>query len=180
MAHIRNLRNSVVIIPAPHAGEDVITLHPRGDLSGADAVMVDDATMEVVSVKNALARGYIEEISDEDVDQIRLRSAQAAEEETTERASQAAVEVRKDDSMTGVACVGPGVRPGLPCEGMLLRLSKEVRGGETPPLCKAHESLAHEYTYVEVQEEDPNTGEMRQVGKWRRMSMSTGPITTTL
>lgn len=173
MAHLRNLRKSVVIIPAPHAGEAVITLHPRGDISGADAVMVDDDTLKAVSVKNALSRGYIEEVSDEEMETIRLDAGERAEEEKTaaEEAISASIETRQDTSIMGLSCIGPGVRPTLPCENMVLRPSKEVRAGEVPPLCKAHASLAHEYTYTEGRETNPNTGESRSVSTWVRMAM---------
>lgn len=171
---IRNKKKQSVILPL--RGQEPLIFMPAGDPTRSDVLMVEDAVVESVGLKEAIRRGLLEIVPESEVDAVLTHQDVAMDVQQSTAPLDATIERRQNRDLIAATCIGPGARPGMECGATLIRPSAEVKNGDAPPLCSSHESLSATYYQTEVQVEGRSEDGVESgpvtTKVWKRMEMA--------
>jgi hypothetical protein len=146
---------------------------PKGDSAGGDIRTVPaDIFDRSVSFIDAIRKGVLKiEQADESVMEkinLQVQTYQKSRASSAQAAIASIDPAKAGGEQVGVACVGPGTRPGNDCGELLAMRSIDV--AERPPLCNRHKHLSDQYVGVQ-QEPDPNNPKKVKI-RWDQVKMA--------
>lgn len=174
-ALVRNLNPSALILPLNNTS--LIQFGPKGSPTKDDYQHVTDEVVEMIEFRNAVSRGYVSIVPEEEAEVVN-EAQQAADivnaqrREDVQAALMRDVVRTQDKDLVGEVCKGPGPdsRPNRPCGVSIIR--RAVQTKEEPPLCDTHKSLSGEFVYNETYS-DGNDGDLPGTVRkeWKRVTI---------
>lgn len=141
----------------------------KGDPNGEDLQHLPDSVAENVNFMKAVNRGIftIEEASEDTKALLEKQGSSFRERmEAQRQASAASLDQEANNDLVQVDCIGPSARGIGQCGAPAM--VKDKKRDEKPPLCSAHEGLAHEFVVTDTDTLDDD-GKTKKT--WQRMTV---------